>query len=447
MAALSIESLLRSGPASASELQTRLGISQPTLSRAMKARLGLTIVRVGRTRQARYYGIRPVADQSQFPIYRVTPEGTVQPVGILYPVHGGFVVDREDGDPSVYAGLPWWLNDMRPQGFLGRAWARRNAGSLGLSADLLTWDDDAVLIALASGEHDMPGNLLVGDNSRAEWLACRPEDVPATERAARYPLLAMQATAGEAPGSSAAGEQPKFTAVVDGQSVIVKFSAAQDNAVSERWRNLLAAEHIALTLLNRSGLAAAESAVLDAGGQRFLQVTRFDRTPQGGRHGLVSLATLDAEFVGMGNGTWPEVTLALTRAVSPRSKQHIITAEAHQQACALFAFGRLIGNTDMHLGNIACFHEGPLPLSLAPIYDMLPMALSPQPGGAFQNELPPFRLTALPHADVWSAMVPLAREFWDLVEKDERVTPPFAQIARRQQAWLDEAERQIKRLG
>ncbi|MEN3030596.1 hypothetical protein [Chromobacterium amazonense] len=94
MAALSIESLLRSGPASASELQTRLGISQPTLSRAMKVRLGLTIVRVGRTRQARYYGTRPVAGQSQFPIYRVTPKGTVQPVGIFYPVHGGFVVDR-----------------------------------------------------------------------------------------------------------------------------------------------------------------------------------------------------------------------------------------------------------------------------------------------------------------------------------------------------------------
>ena len=30
----------------------------------------------------------------------------------------------------------------------------------------------------------------------------------------------------------------------------------------------------------------------------------------------------------------------------------------HEQACRLFAFGRLIGNSDMHAGNIAFYHNG-----------------------------------------------------------------------------------------
>jgi general secretion pathway protein E len=45
---------------------------------------------------------------------------------------------QTDGVSTHHEGLPWWLIDMRPQGFLGRAYAHRHASSLGLPADVTT---------------------------------------------------------------------------------------------------------------------------------------------------------------------------------------------------------------------------------------------------------------------------------------------------------------------
>lgn len=140
------------------------------------------------------------------------------------------------------------------------------------------------------------------------------------------------------------------------------------------------------------------------------------------------------------------MTDRLMRERSEHNGAHI-TPEAHEQACRLFAFGRLIGNSDMHAGNIAFFHNGELPLSLAPIYDMLPMALAPRASGEMRNELPNFMLPALPTVAIWREMMPLAREFWRRVAEDERCSAEFSAIATAQQDWLDCVERQLSRLG
>ncbi len=64
-----------------------------------------------------------------------------------------------------------------------------------------------------------------------------------------YGELAKAAAQGEIPGSSAGGEQPKFTAFAmtpDGpRHVIVKFSEPDQGLVQEFWRDLLLAEHLA----------------------------------------------------------------------------------------------------------------------------------------------------------------------------------------------------------
>lgn len=439
--------LLRAGPTTSRGLCERLGVSQPTLSRRI-ATAGDAVIRVGQARSAIYLATRTVGGRSRFPLYRVTTDGRLVDVGELWPTHPeGYVVRLANGDCRHYEGLPWWLADMRPQGFLGRAWVHSRARGLGLPSDLTMWSDDHTLIALATGEHDVPGNLLVGENSRAAWLAYQPVVISAANRVQEYPRLATQAMAGELVGSSAGGEQPKFVANIDGQPVIVKFSSAQDNAVSRRWRDLLLAEHLALQLLASHGIAAAESELLDADRQRFLQVRRFDRTSGGGRHGLVSLLSLDASFVGLGNGNWPEMTYRLMRERSEYSGAHVITPEAHEQASRLFAFGSLIGNSDMHAGNIAFYHHGELPLLLAPIYDMLPMAFAPRAIGEMRNELPGFRLPALPTAAIWREMMPLARAFWRRMAEDERCSAEFSAIATAQQGWLDDVDRQLSRLG
>jgi hypothetical protein len=71
--------------------------------------------------------------------------------------------------------MPWWLFDMRPQGFLGRAYAQRFAPALGLSRDVREWSDTDGIRALVSHGHDLVGNLLLGDVARDGGSAVIPE--------------------------------------------------------------------------------------------------------------------------------------------------------------------------------------------------------------------------------------------------------------------------------
>ena len=152
--------LLRHGPLDALSLCQRLAISQPTLSRRI-AQAGDAIVRIGRARATRYLARRAVRAQHSFVLYQVDASGQATPWGELIPVHPGFVWRANNGTSRWSEGLPWWLQDMRPQGFLGRAWGRARASALALPDDAQDWSDEHVLIALAAGEADAPGNLPV----------------------------------------------------------------------------------------------------------------------------------------------------------------------------------------------------------------------------------------------------------------------------------------------
>lgn len=437
--------LLRVAPGDSAALCQQLGISQPTLSRRL-AELGDAVMRVGKARASRYFARRTVAGQDELPLFRVNASGLLQEWGALLPVYPGYIVRYADGRPDVHSeGLPWWMQDMRPQGFLGRAWGRQRAPLLGLPQDILRWQDDDVVQALACGEHDVVGNILIGHRARERWLAHQSTLIGEDERAVHYPRLAQQAMQGEVAASSAGGEQPKFATQIaqpnaNVRAVLVKFSADDNNTNSARWRDLLLAEHIALSVLNHYDIPASHSQLIDIGQQRFLELTRFDRVGATGRRGVVSLAGLDAEFIGHAELTWPPLCTQLCKLA-------MISEYSADLAARLYAFGCLIGNSDMHLGNLSFLHEGQTPLTLAPAYDMLPMAFAPDRSGASKNALPPFILPAQPAPAIWHEMLPIAREYWQQVASDTRCSTEFAAIAQAQQAWLDRIEQQILRLS
>ncbi|WP_374402571.1 type II toxin-antitoxin system HipA family toxin YjjJ [Niveibacterium sp.] len=438
---------LSSGPLSASALCARLGVSRPTLSRAVAA-AGARVIRYGKARATAYALRRAVAGQTRFPIHRVEADARVSAVGWLEPVApSGYLVSfTEYGEAEHFEGLPWWLQDMRPQGFLGRAFARREAASLHLPAELREWGDDEVLAALATVGDDWIGNLLVGDAALSRYLGTPQSEVEGElvrgdERANRYPALAAAALAGELPGSSAGGEQPKFAAIVEEagrrKAVLIKFSSAADNPVARRWASLLVAERLALQTLAEFGLPASHSRLHQFGGQTFLEVERFDRVPATnaqhprlGRCGVVSLAALDAAFVGQANRPWPIITAAL-------AAQGRITAAAQHDANRLWAFGRLIGNTDMHAGNLAFLHPGSPVLELAPAYDMLPMALAPRASGEVPATLPAPLIGTPPALDAWRVALLAASAYWESVATDQRIDEPLRNAAHAALASLE----------
>lgn len=395
---------------SSSQLLENLSVSQPTMSRAL-AGLGGEVVRFGAARSIHYTLRDNRRRLPDVPVYRVNAEGAIQPLGTLIPVRpDGFVMRQEDGTALHSDGLPWWLFDMRPQGYLGRAFVARHSTELGLPDRLKEWSDSHVLRALLVHGHDTVGNILLGENARDRFLASPlPEPISFSQKAEQYARLALEAALGEAPGSSAGGEQPKFTAYAmtsaGARHVIVKFSEREDSPVSERWRDLLLAENLALETLREDGIPAAKTHIIDHGGQRFLEAERFDRIGSLGRCAVYSLSALDAEFVGSGTGDWTVITRSL-------ADDRQIRPEAADATNILWAFGTLIGNSDMHNGNLSFMSEqGRPPYCIAPAYDMTPMAFAPRSGGGLPDTLSDAKIHGRLSNDTWHRAAALSRSF------------------------------------
>ena len=166
-----IRARLARGPGTAQDLATQLAISQPTVSRAL-AGLGDEVVRLGAARSIQYVlrdGLRGLPD---VPVYRVDAQGQIHRLGLLVPVRpDGFVMRADSGAAEHTDGLPWWLFDMRPQGYLGQAYALRHGADLGLPDRLSEWTDAQALRALIMHGHDLVGNLLLGDAARERFLS------------------------------------------------------------------------------------------------------------------------------------------------------------------------------------------------------------------------------------------------------------------------------------
>jgi hypothetical protein len=227
-------------------------------------------------------------------IVKIDEAGLPSPFATLVPITGGrFWVDEDDGPKSVHSSLPWFLSDMRPQGFIGRTFAHVHP-ELRLAPNPDYWGDDDVLKALCVAGYDLPGNLVIGAQAFERFQQLSPVQSEESD----YPQLADAALQGTHPGSSAGGEQPKFCTVHAGRPVIVKFSSAGNSLADQRWRDLLVCEHLALQTLAASGIPAAPSRILMDAGRVFLEVVRFDRSAKNGRVGMVSLMAYDNEYVG-----------------------------------------------------------------------------------------------------------------------------------------------------
>ncbi len=399
------------------ELRIFLGVSQPTLSRTLN-KIRDEIIRIGKGKSIQY-AMRDTYDSAKPEhIYRVETDGKVTLIGTLTPIlPEGFAMGTEDSGREVFDGLPWWLYDMRPQGYLGRAYASAYAEELNLPTDPKFWSDKDVIKALALHGHDATGNLLIGEKAYDGFMNMpAPEPV---DRTLDYPEMARAASDGETPGSSAGGEQPKFCTYTDNGHVIVKFTIPGGNQISERWADLLLAEHIAL------GVLGVATYLFDFGDQRFLEVPRFDRIGERGRVGMLSLEALNLEFVGSPPGYWPDIVRRLVEG------GHVRT-ESCDETELRWAFGRLIGNTDMHNGNLSFVGCG-RPYRLSPAYDMLPMCFSPRTSGVMPDTITPITISAQASPENWRKALGYAREFLDQVRShggfSDRFRPCIEAIA------------------
>lgn len=421
---------------SAGELTRRLDISRATLMRAVQTE-GDSVVSRGKARRTAYAARRTVrGNAGSIPLFRIDRTGSgmlVATIDPLYPDGCALAFEApfdwpliEDMRDGWFSSLPYPLDDMRPQGFLGRHFAHRNADILQVSDNPANWSEDDVLHALSLLGADLPGNYIVGESAYRRFL--NEQQSPAAfvvdaDVEGVYLAQANDALQFGVAGSSAGGEFPKFTQrrLIDGMPVhvIVKFSGADDAPGTRRWSDLLVCEHLALdTVSQQLKIDAAASRIHQAGGRIFLEAQRFDRHGAFGRSGVCSWAALNHALFGLAGKPWTAGAAAL-------QQQELIDENTARDIARIWHFGQLIGNTDMHDANLAFLPEPGFGLALAPVYDMLPMLYAPVRG----VELPP-RVFApglpLPAERlVWRDAADAAVAFWRRAAADRRISDEF----------------------
>jgi hypothetical protein len=296
---------------------------------------------------------------------------------------------------------------------------------LALPGRVIDWTDDHYLVFLSRRGFDTIGDLLVGDETLERylaWMRDRPV-VQASDRAVAFPVLALAARSGSAPGTSLPGEHPKFTAVVeDGPvrtRVIVKFSPPRSTPSGQRWADLLVAERLAHRHLEAHGIGASRSAVYDHADRLFLEVERFDRIGAEGRRGVVSLLAVDASRYGYLD-QWPRCAARLL-------SQRALPAEDAERIRLLEAFGRWIANSDRHFGNLSLLDDYDGQFRLAPVYDMLPMLFAPINDQLVDRSFEVPDPTAETLA-VWARARQMAESYWERVCADTRISESFRAV-------------------
>ena len=263
-----------------------------------------------------------------------------------------------------------------------------------------------------------PGAVILGEHLKTTAGATLPSDglEDAYERLSRDVATSLPA------GSSAGGEQAKFLAHLgDDRHVLVKFSPPRGTPFGDRWTDLLHAEALALQVLEQVGFAVARSRVVTGPVRSFLESERFDRKIGGGRLHVVALDAVHDAFVPGPRQHWAASCEAL-------ADQRRLSREDAERVRQQLFFGRLIGNTDMHFGNLGLWVDDLARgrFRLAPVYDMLPMRYRPDAGTGLLD-LTPFEPDVLALGSVARSW---AKGFWERVSADPSFSPDFRALAR-----------------
>ena len=414
------------------QLQDATGKSQPSISLAL-GKLGSQVCKLGAARSTRYALTQTIlglpATQT---LTWTTPQGQQKTFGSLYFLHGGQVHVRCTRGAEGAAGtkgikgpsgpkgpkdaqwvspankLPWFLQTLRPQGFLGRQLTglRRDFAS-----DPDSWRTEQVLYMAINHVSDPPGALHLGEGGERLTaptligLQDLPQHLDALARAVTLTLPAR---------SSAGGEQPKFLTVMEvpgGQPrhVIVKFTPPHGTPFGTRWHDLLHLEHLALTVLEDHGVAVAATQIVQSQERTYLVSERFDRIGLYGKRHVVAAAAVHDAFVQAPRRHWVASCEVLV-AQRQLTEAHLATV------AATYLFGQYIGNTDMHFGNLSFFVDDVVQPTLVPtpVYDMLPMMWRP---GVHTGELGtqpvPASVQPAGYAELAATVRNWARIFWE----------------------------------
>lgn len=405
--------LLQGSDLSAAQLRAATGKSQSSISLALLG-LGSEVQKLGAARSTRYALTQDIMGLPACQALRLRrADGDSHNVGTLAFLKSGRLHVRGPGGLEfLTAGrLPWFLTPLQPQGFLGRELARLRPD---FPADPDAWSLAQILYMAVNHQSDPPGAFELGVAAGQLPVVQAPQALAL--RLVFYDELTANIHTRLPAGSSAGGEQPKFTSLVPVgdnppglEHCIVKFTPPRGTPFGERWHALLQLEHLANEVLRAHGMAAAQTRLLHSSQRTYLESVRFDRIGLAGKRHVVPASALHDEFVRQPRRHWVASCEAL-------AAQGLLPADDLRSVALCYLFGQYIGNTDMHFGNLSFFVDDVAcpRLALTPVYDMLPMMWRPNIHSGML-ELDPVRPQPQPAG--YGAEAALAREwaigYWD----------------------------------
>jgi biotin operon repressor len=416
------------GMESASTLMRELKVSRATFSRLIQA-LSQEIIRIGKTNQSHYAILKQASHlESELPTFRINGSGALLPESRLFICNQQTYIFMPE--EKVFRGYPPEIADLIPQGFMGRAFAKKYAQELEISDRPQDWSEDSIWKVLSKRGEDLPGNLIVGEESATRFQRLQYKET----KLSAYSSLAHTSLLGQTAGSSAGGEQPKFTAFRKGAHRLVKFGGVDKTPAQTRVRDLLICESHALSILSKHGIETAKTELIEDGHFVFLDSIRFDRVGMKGRKAVLTLAALDDFYFGK-RDHW-------SASAERLFKEKLISASDVRKIKLLDAYGMWIGNTDRHFHNLSFLIESSQSANpkylLAPAFDQLPMFYMPVAGQVLDKDFePPVPYSSL--IEVWIAAKKLGRLFWETVKQDSRISSSFRKIAASNLKKIDKA--------
>ncbi|MEO5738547.1 MAG: HipA domain-containing protein, partial [Variovorax sp.] len=355
------------------------------------------------------------------PVFQVDEDGRVAELGAVSFLRGGGTwVDLGGRGSRFHEGLPPAMSFAAPSGYLGARIAKVVAAEIGVPSSLRDWSDDHRVKFLCSTGSDVAGSLMWGASSFAAHMASRQTAPIATADIPRAYQELANATSQAGAGSSAGGEQPKFTCETEARGhLIVKFART-----GTRSSEMLILEELTLRALHEAGIKAALASYSEIDGYGFLEVERFDRVGRFGRRGMISAGAIDDERFGM-RDNWPSFAQRCEEAgmLGPDSVRRVLI---------LTAFSELIGNGDRHFENLSLMtDERGRPVKVSPAYDMLPMMYAPVGGGiepALRLVTPSFQSLGA-RSDIWVQAFQAAHAFWLAAAEDGRLSSAMRGIS------------------
>jgi len=160
-----IKNVLKYQNLSSSAIAKATGISQPTVSRALKK---LPVIKIGAGRNTVF---ALVEEQSSIPLYKINKIGNITCLGHMHHQPQNRILLLQESKHTSYEGLPFYFYDAIPSGFLGSIHLKHIVQSdQKLTTKSQDWSDQQILHYMTHYGEDLAGNLVLG-NAMADKAA------------------------------------------------------------------------------------------------------------------------------------------------------------------------------------------------------------------------------------------------------------------------------------